>query len=398
MEIRVVNYNNSYYIPTLEDFRTRKVKIFEEGTPKQGILNPDISDMIISSESSIIVWKTYDNTTLNYDAWKHSISWHLERGLIRVKKENNMGNTTKDLFNLTPAIRKETLAPLALIKESVIEAQNILISKGANAEEVKFKANEILVEKLRKRAEDLGSKAEGNLKDGDIENIFKGIYVAALNTDKGIYTIKIKTKTESTSSNEEVRSFIDSLVTIASTNQFTSTLDLLDHVLHPDGRTVREDLEQLTAKIGEPIIIEDYQYLIVPIVAECIATDEYNHLNKYAAGVSYTYKGKFEDTHKVIRKVLAHIIFAKPICVKEEDLLKSVIDKEKDFIIADFTKDSKNANKSVELLQKITEGKINAFKKDVVLYMNEPTFDEKKRTIGAILKEANIEILDFIYV
>ena len=357
--IRLVNYDDSYYIPTLEDFRTKEIKEFEEATVNQYLLNPDIPDLTLSSKSSIVSWKVYDNTTLNFEAWKHSLQWHIDLGRIRVKKENYMGNTTKDIFGLTPKIKNDVKASPLLIKEAIIEAQNILVDSAANADQVEIKAKEILAKKLV---------------DLPKPKTYKGIYAKEEVASHGTYLLKIETNLEETVSKEEVKSFIDTLLEVASKNKLTSIIDILDYMLHPDGGDVRTALEELGEKVQDSITIVDYQFLSPPISSEVISSLSINPIGTSAAAITYICKGDKEAAIDIMDNVMRNILNYKPICVKEDELLPSILEVEK---------------------QK--EG-FTTFISNNVLYNNIALFEKQKRTVGEILKEANIEVLDFIYV
>jgi hypothetical protein len=139
-----------------------------------------------------------------------------------------------------------------------------------------------------------------------------------------------------------------------------------------DGRSVEDRLEELSLARTEQITLEAYDYLTVPYAEDVISSLSNSDLGTSAAGCTYICTGENKDVKSLVTNLLRTINYYKPLCVKEEEILPTLIEYNKD--------------------------NLEDFKKKVVLYNCEAIFEKEHRTIGAICKEAGIEILDFIYV
>jgi elongation factor Ts len=98
----------------------------------------------------------------------------------------------------------------------------------------------------------------------------------------------------------------------------------------------------------------------------------------------------------LLRDVCMHItaVVPTPAAVKREDVPADVIAREKEVAKGQIAADPKNANKPAQIMEKIAEGKINAWFKDNVL-IEQPYIKDDSKSVGQVLKSAGLEAVKF---
>jgi len=147
--------------------------------------------------------------------------------------------------------------------------------------------------------------------------------------------------------------------------------------------TVEEVVVQQIGIIGEKIELSFYDHLTAPQVTAYIHPG-----NKLATLVGLNQK----DVDKQVGKDVAMQVAAmNPVAVDKSDVAPEILEKERE-IARDQTKnDPKNAGKPDEILEKITEGKLQKFLKENTL-LNQDFIKENKKSIGQYLKEVNPQL------
>ena len=163
-----------------------------------------------------------------------------------------------------------------------------------------------------------------------------------------------------------------------------------------NGITVKENLVNLIAKIGEKITIRRANFL-----------NNSNGLN-----FSYVHSAIEKGIGKIIsvvkidgitkgknenigNKIAMHIAASNPLAVESKNINQSIVDKEMEIIKAEIT----NSGKPAEMVDKISKGKIAKFMNDNSL-LNQLWIMDPKKKVSEILKENSIDkqikILEFI--
>jgi len=91
---------------------------------------------------------------------------------------------------------------------------------------------------------------------------------------------------------------------------------------------------------------------------------------------------KSDDFHKLAHEVCLQIAAMKPLVPREEDISEKVLTKEKEI----YQDQLKESDKPQEVVDKIIEGKLNKYKKEVSLLSQSWVKDEKK-TIKDLVEE-----------
>ena len=88
-------------------------------------------------------------------------------------------------------------------------------------------------------------------------------------------------------------------------------------------------------------------------------------------------------------KLAMHIVASNPLSIDKNDLNKEIIEKELEIIKAEIV----NSGKKQDMVDKISQGKINKFISDNTL-LNQPWIMDPKMKVSDILK--NIKVVDFV--
>ncbi|HDR90573.1 MAG TPA: elongation factor Ts [Bacteroidetes bacterium] len=147
--------------------------------------------------------------------------------------------------------------------------------------------------------------------------------------------------------------------------------------------TVEEVVVQQIGIIGEKIELSFYDHLTAPQVTAYIHPG-----NKLATLVGLNQK----DVDKQVGKDVAMQVAAmNPVAVDKSDVAHEILEKERE-IARDQTKnDPKNVGKPDEILERITEGKLQKFLKENTL-LNQDFIKENKKSVGQYLKEVNPQL------
>ena len=218
----------------------------------------------------------------------------------------------------------------------------------------------------------------------------------ALVTEKEnkVSIIEINSETDFVAKNKDFISFCKELSDI---NFLTlGNLDKLNDFKMKNGKTVKDSLVALIAKIGEKITVRRTNFfdnkkgLNFFYVHSAIE----KNIGKIISIVQLDgiIKGKNED---IGNKVAMHIAASNPLAIEKDGIKKEIINKELEIIKAEIT----NSGKPQDMAEKISKGKITKFINDNTL-LNQIWIMDPKKKVSDILKENKIEkevkVLNFI--
>jgi len=219
--------------------------------------------------------------------------------------------------------------------------------------------------------------------------------LAIVEENKGeISVIEINSETDFVAKNKDFISFCKELSKI----NFLSKGNLvkLNESKMADGLLVKDSLVSLIAKIGEKITIRRTDYFD--------KNDGDNFFYVHSAiekgigkivslvKLSGIIKGKNDG---IGNKISMHIAASNPLSINKDGIDKKIIDKELEIIKAELA----NSGKPVEMIEKISKGKIDKFTNDNAL-LNQVWIMDPKKKVSDILKEnkadKEVEVLNFI--
>lgn len=154
-----------------------------------------------------------------------------------------------------------------------------------------------------------------------------------------------------------------------------------------EGGTVADAVHALSARIGEKLVLKRYVHVDGPVAL-------YLHRRSSdlppAIGALVSYEGGNGAGEEVARSVAMHIAAARPRYTTREQVPADVLENERR--IAEAT--AREEGKPEKILDRIVEGRLSGFYKDVVL-LEQPSVHDSKKSVKAILDEAGVTVKDF---
>ncbi len=152
-----------------------------------------------------------------------------------------------------------------------------------------------------------------------------------------------------------------------------------------DGKTIDEVRREKVAKIGENITVRRFYRTTTAGVPKGVLGC-YLHSN-HRIGVVVTVAG---GSAELAKDIAMHIAASKPICVSGEQVPQEVLDKERDIYCAQAAESGKPA----AIIEKMVEGRIRKYIAEVTL-LGQPFVKDPDKTVGALLKADNAEVIAF---
>ncbi|MDP9797136.1 elongation factor Ts [Catenuloplanes nepalensis] len=232
------------------------------------------------------------------------------------------------------------------------------------------------VELLRiKGAKDVGKRAGRTAANGLVAHSGKAL-------------LEINCETDFVAKNADFVAFAQELVEHGASAGATDVEALKASTL-ADGRTVDAAVQELSAKIGEKLVVNRFALLdgVTAVYLHRKAQDL-----PPAVGVLVEYTGKSDEAADAdARAVAMQIAAMRPKYVTRDEVPADVVESERR--IAEQT--AREEGKPEAALPKIVEGRVNGFFKDTVLIEQASVADNKK-TVKQVLAEAGIEITRFV--
>ena len=203
--------------------------------------------------------------------------------------------------------------------------------------------------------------------------------------DGDVSLIEINCETDFVAKNEVFISFCKEVSLINFENK--SDLSKINKVNMKNNLPVETNLTDLIAKMGEKITIRRSIYF-----------DNIDGKNSfYIHGALEDKIGKIISIVKtskedeIGKKIAMHVSAMSPMALEEKNLSRNIIEKEIEIIKAELL----NSGKPIEMIDKISKGKINKFISDNTL-INQVWIMDPKKKVSDILKASDVKIIDFI--
>lgn len=198
-----------------------------------------------------------------------------------------------------------------------------------------------------------------------------------------IVIVEINSETDFVAKDENFKHFCEVVADCILAN-LPSDVDALMAATMPDSnQTIEESHQQLVTKIGENISVRRFSVF---------HSSENKVLGSYLHGTRIGVLVELENGDAATAKDIAmHIAASNPMCINEQDIPGSVIDREKEI----FTAQAKESGRSAEIMDKIVEGRIRKFIKEVAL-LQQPFIKDDKQTVAQLLKQSEAMVSNYI--
>ena len=195
--------------------------------------------------------------------------------------------------------------------------------------------------------------------------------------------VEVNCETDFVAKNEKFAAFIDRLCkTLINGN--AKTMEEAEALVEEDGTTIKDDVINMTATIGEKISFRRFNVLT--------KTDDqtfgrYIHMNGKISSLTLI-NGNSEE---VASDVAMHLAAMNPKYVSREVVPASDIEEESKVL----KEQAMNEGKPEEIAEKMVAGRINKFYKDIVITEQE-FVKNPDITVGTYLKNNNCELVDMV--
>ena len=205
-------------------------------------------------------------------------------------------------------------------------------------------------------------------------------------TDGEASVVEINSETDFVAKNKDFISFCKEISEISFKQK--SDLSKINSSSMKNNISVKDNLIDLISKIGEKITIRRADFF----------NNEKGNNYFYVHGAIEKNIGKIvsvvklsdtKEDKEIGTKIAMHIAASNPLSIDKSGLNKEILDKELEIIKAELT----NSGKKPEMIEKISQGKINKFISDNTL-LNQPWIIDPKKKVSDVLN--GVKILEFV--
>jgi elongation factor Ts len=224
------------------------------------------------------------------------------------------------------------------------------------------------IDYLRKK----GQKVAGKRADRDAN---QGFVIAKTTSDQSYgAVIMVNCETDFVGKTEEFIKFSKDLLDLGISNRINNVADLMPMSLGTT--TVEEKLNDLLGKTGEKIQIAHYEVIEAPVVFA------YNHFGNRLATVIGLSKKDAKNVLEIGHELAMQVAAMSPVAVDKENVSQEVIDRE-----IEIGKDqARQEGKPEDMLEKIAQGKLTKFFKEMTL-LNQDFIKDTKKTVRQYIAE-----------
>ena len=206
--------------------------------------------------------------------------------------------------------------------------------------------------------------------------------------DNEMSALEINSETDFVAKNKDFINFCKEVSEINFKNK--GSLEKTKSYLMKNNKSVDENLINLITKIDEKITIRRSKFFDK---SGSNFSYVHNSLEKNVGKVVSIIKingGKQQDLKDIGSKLAMHVAASAPIAIEKNGIEKSILDKEIEIIKEEL----KNSGKKEEMIDKISQGKLNKFISDNTL-LNQIWIMDPKKKVKDILK-TDITVIDFV--
>ena len=204
----------------------------------------------------------------------------------------------------------------------------------------------------------------------------------AVSNDTNAVIIEVNCETDFVARNEEFKTLINTIATAILNNEVKTMEDANKLVV--DNETIEEKIVAFTAKIGEKISFRRFEKLAK---TESQEFGIYSHMGGKITSV-VVIEG---NNHEVAKDIAMHVAAMNPSYLVSSDIPEDVLNKEREII----KEQSMNEGKPAEIAEKMVEGRIRKFFKEVCLVEQE-FIKDPSLSVGNYAKNNNCSIVKMV--
>ena len=232
---------------------------------------------------------------------------------------------------------------------------------------------EAAIDWLRKQ----GQKVAAKRSDREAK---EGVVIAKTTADnKTGFIVTISCETDFVSKNADFVAFAQSIADAAVANDVKSAEELNEVTVN--GAKVADMINDKLASIGEKIGVARFERIEAPFVASYI-----HGANRMGVLVAFN-----KEAGEAGRDIAMQIAAMNPVAVDENSVPADVVSRERDIIMDVMKQDPKMAGKPQDMLEKISQGKLNAFFKESTL-LAQPFVKDSSKSVQDYLKSVSPEL------
>ena len=229
------------------------------------------------------------------------------------------------------------------------------------------------IDSLRKK----GQKIAGKRADRDANQGF----VFAKTTDDKTFAavVMVNCETDFVGKTEDFINFSKALLDLGLAHRAQSAAELLPMQL--GNITVTEKLDELLGKTGEKIQISHFEVIEAPV------TFAYNHFGNRLATIVGMNKADAKNVAEIGHELAMQVAAMSPVAVDKENVPQDVIDRELEI----GKEQARQEGKPEAMLEKIAQGKVQKFFKEMTL-LNQDFVKDSKKTVRQYIAESDKEL------
>lgn len=204
----------------------------------------------------------------------------------------------------------------------------------------------------------------------------------AVSNDTNAVIIEVNCETDFVARNEEFKTLINTIANAILNNEVKTMEDANKLVV--DNETIEEKVVAFTAKIGEKISFRRFEKLAK---TESQEFGIYSHMGGKISSV-VVIEG---NNHEVAKDIAMHVAAMNPSYLVSSDIPEDVLNKEREII----KEQSMNEGKPAEIAEKMVEGRIRKFFKEVCLVEQE-FIKDPSLSVGNYAKNNNCSIVKMV--
>lgn len=207
------------------------------------------------------------------------------------------------------------------------------------------------------------------------------IVIAANDASTEVVVMEVNSETDFTAKNEDFIQFCDSVAAVALNNDVADVEALMAMPSTNGEGNVENDRQNIISKIGENIHVRRFSKKSAEH-----AIGHYCHRDRIGVLVMLD-----QNNVELARDIALHIAAINPKGISSADIPAEVIEREREVFLAQ----AKESGKPEEIAQKMVEGRIQKFLREISL-VDQQFVKDPDTTIGAMLKSAGATVVEFL--